>query len=78
MFNQEVAKQLVSNTEVWEEISDTQGEAIRGGAPSATDIAAKFEQIVAVTSGTPNYDEEKTNAIIANIAEKNGAIRKFF
>ncbi len=78
MSNQETAKKQFLNSQLWEEITDTQSEAISGGAPSLEDVTAKVEAIGAVVSQTPNFDPEKTLEILSNVLDKNGAINKFF
>jgi hypothetical protein len=75
MFNKEVAL----NTQAWEEITDSQGEAITGGAPpTLADIEAQITKIYNTVSATPNFDPVKTATIFNNVLEKNGALNKFF
>lgn len=75
MFN----KELTLNTQAWEEITDSQGEAITGGAPpTITDIEAQILKIVGIVSQTPNFDPEKTENVLNTVLTKNAAINKFF
>jgi hypothetical protein len=75
MFNKEVAL----NTQAWEEITDSQGETITGGAaPTLADIEAQIAKIYNTVSGTPNFDPVKTQEIFETVLSNNGAIKKFF
>ncbi|MBD2295821.1 hypothetical protein H6G06_20675 [Anabaena sphaerica FACHB-251] len=79
MFNQETAKQLFLNSQLWEEITDTQSEAISGGnPPTIQEIGERIYEIGVIVSDTPGYDADKTSTILGIVTTKNGAIKKFF
>ncbi|BAT54195.1 hypothetical protein NOS3756_31610 [Nostoc sp. NIES-3756] len=73
MSNQQVAKQLFLNTEVWEELTDSQGEVITGGvADAGTIIARNLNQIfTTLTEKNKNFDPTNFTGIVDNLIDKN-------
>lgn len=73
MFDKEVDQQSILSTQVWEELSDLQGEVIRGGVADANEIITRnLGQIAAtLTEKNQNFDITKFAGIVTNIADKN-------